>query len=130
MAPRVSSSERVRAEIDAPFSSDRKLATVLDEASRLTVRLLMQQAVEVQLARSYDRVLPDDGPGRRVEGDSTSTVGGRPDRHRAAGEVEVGAVERGRNDCRSTPAVLGSLPRNGNGRLPDRPAKRSLRRRA
>ncbi len=49
MAPRVSPSERVRAEIDALFSSDRDLASVLEEVGRLTVRLLMQQAIEAEV---------------------------------------------------------------------------------
>jgi transposase-like protein len=49
VAPRVSPSERVRAEIDALFSSDRDLASVLEEVGRLTVRLLMQQAIEAEV---------------------------------------------------------------------------------
>ena len=49
VALRVSPSERVRAEIDALFSSDRDLASVLEEVGRLTVRLLMQQAIEAEV---------------------------------------------------------------------------------
>jgi hypothetical protein len=49
VAPRVSPSERVRAEIDALFSSDQDLSTVLEEVGRLTVRLLMQQAIEAEV---------------------------------------------------------------------------------
>ena len=64
MALRVSPSERVRAEIDALFSSDADLTSVLEEVGRLTVRLLMQQVVEsevdVFLARRPDEP-PDQG---------------------------------------------------------------------
>ncbi len=49
MAPRVSPSERVRTEIDALFNSDRDLASVLEEVGRLTVRLLLQQAIETEV---------------------------------------------------------------------------------
>jgi putative transposase len=49
VAPRVSPSERVRAEIDALFSSDQDLASVLEQVGRLTVRLLMQQAIEAEV---------------------------------------------------------------------------------
>ena len=49
MSPRVSPSERVRAQMDALFASDRDLASVLEEVGRLTVRLLMQQAVEAEV---------------------------------------------------------------------------------
>lgn len=49
MAPRVSPSERVRAEIDALFASDQDLASVLEQVGRLTVRLLMQQAIEAEV---------------------------------------------------------------------------------
>ena len=60
MAPRVSPSERVRAEIDALFSSDRDLASVLEEVGLLAVRLLMQQAIEAEVdiflgRASYER---------------------------------------------------------------------------
>ncbi len=49
MAPRVSPSERVRVAIDALFSSDQDLASVLEDVGRLTVRLLMQQAIEAEV---------------------------------------------------------------------------------
>ena len=49
MAQRVSPSERVRAEIDALFSSDHDLSTVLEDVGRVTVRLLMQQAIEAEV---------------------------------------------------------------------------------
>ena len=49
MASRVSPTERVRAEIDVLFSSDQDLASVLEQVGRLTVRLLMQQAIEAEV---------------------------------------------------------------------------------
>jgi putative transposase len=49
VAPRVSPSDRVRADIDALFGSDQDLATVLEQVGRLTVRLLMQQAIEADV---------------------------------------------------------------------------------
>ncbi len=70
MAPRVSPSERVRAEIDALFSSDHDLSTVLEEVGRLTVRLLMQQAIEAEVdtflgRRPYERRSEDTPAGSR-----------------------------------------------------------------
>src|ERR1019366_9064027 len=70
VAPRVSPSERVRAEIDALFSSDHDLSIVLEEVGRVTVRLLMQQAIEAEvdtfLGRSpYQRRREDPPAGSR-----------------------------------------------------------------
>ena len=70
MAPRVSPSERVRADIDALFSSDHDLSTVLEEVGRLTVRLLMQQAIEAEVdtflgRRPYERRSEDTPAGSR-----------------------------------------------------------------
>ncbi len=70
MAPRVSPSERVRAEIDALFSSEQDLSTVLEEVGRVTVRLLMQQAIEAEvdtfLGRApYERRSEDTPAGSR-----------------------------------------------------------------
>ena len=41
--------ERVRAEIDELFASDRPLIEVLEEVARLSVRLIMQSAVEAEV---------------------------------------------------------------------------------
>ena len=49
MAPRVSPTERIRAQIDELFTSDQYLASVLEDVGRLTVRLLMQQAIEAEV---------------------------------------------------------------------------------
>jgi putative transposase len=49
VAPRVSPTERLRAQIDELFESDQDLTSVLEDVGRLTVRLLMQQAVEAEV---------------------------------------------------------------------------------
>lgn len=49
MARRVSPTERLRAQIDELFGSDRELASVLEEVARLSVRLMMQTAVEAEV---------------------------------------------------------------------------------
>jgi putative transposase len=49
VARRVSPTERVRAQIDELFGSDRTLTEVLEEVARLSVRLFMQTAVEAQV---------------------------------------------------------------------------------
>jgi len=46
VSTRVSPIERIRAEIDDLFGSDRELGEVLEEVARLGVRLLMQTAIE------------------------------------------------------------------------------------
>jgi len=49
VARRVSPTERVRAQIDELFGSDRTLTEVLEEVARLSVRLVMQAAVEAEV---------------------------------------------------------------------------------
>ena len=49
MAGRVSPTEHARAEIDELFASDQPLAEVLEDVARLTVRLLMQTALEAEV---------------------------------------------------------------------------------
>ncbi|MGO9333926.1 MAG: hypothetical protein ACLQCU_07745 [Acidimicrobiales bacterium] len=56
----MSPSERVRADLEALFSSDRDLSVILEQVGRLTVRLLMQQAIESEVdtflgRRPYER---------------------------------------------------------------------------
>jgi hypothetical protein len=46
---RVSPTERIRAEIDVLFASDRDLASSLEDVARLTVRVMMQTALEAEL---------------------------------------------------------------------------------
>jgi hypothetical protein len=49
VARRVSPTDRVRAEIDELFASDRDLASILEDVARLAVRLLMQTALEAEV---------------------------------------------------------------------------------
>ena len=55
MSTRVSPLERVRAEIDDLFGSDRDLGEVLEEVARLGVRLLMQTAIEAEVTEFLGR---------------------------------------------------------------------------
>jgi transposase-like protein len=70
VARRVSPVERIRAEIDQLFSSDHDLASILEEVARLSVRLVLQIAVEAEveefLGRArYERRGDGDRPGSR-----------------------------------------------------------------
>jgi transposase-like protein len=55
VSTRVSPLERIRAEIDELFASDRDLADVLEDVARLGVRLLMQTAVEAEVTEFLGR---------------------------------------------------------------------------
>ena len=55
MSTRVSPLERIRADIDDLFASDRDLADVLEEVGRLGVRLLIQTAVESEITEFLGR---------------------------------------------------------------------------
>ncbi|HZT67601.1 MAG TPA: IS256 family transposase [Acidimicrobiales bacterium] len=55
MSPRVSPLERIRADIDAAFASERDLGEVLEEVARLGVRLLMQSAIEAEVTTFLGR---------------------------------------------------------------------------
>lgn len=55
MSTRVSPLERIRADIDAPFDSDRDLGKVLEEVARVGVRLLMQTAIEAEVTEFLGR---------------------------------------------------------------------------
>ena len=70
MAGRVLPVERIRAEIDQLFSSDRDLASILEDVARLSVRLVFQTALEAEveefLGRArYQRRGGADRPGSR-----------------------------------------------------------------
>jgi putative transposase len=70
VAGRVSPVERIRAEIDQLFSSDRDLASILEDVARLSVRLVFQAALEAEveefLGRArYQRRDAADRPGSR-----------------------------------------------------------------
>ena len=49
MARRVSPADAIHAQIDELFASGRELGTVLEEVGRLTVRLMMQTAIEAEV---------------------------------------------------------------------------------
>ena len=70
MSKRVSPTARLRADIDELFSSDRELSSILEDVARLSVRLMMQVAVEAEvdefLGRArYQRRDDEDRPGSR-----------------------------------------------------------------
>ena len=56
MARRVSPVERLRAEIHQLFSSDHDLASILEDVARLSVRLVLQTALEAEVAEFLGRV--------------------------------------------------------------------------
>jgi len=55
VSKRVSPTERIRAEIDELFSSERELAEVLEEVGRVATRLLMQAAIEAEVTEFLGR---------------------------------------------------------------------------
>ena len=96
MAPRVSPTELVRAEIDALFSSEQDLSVILEDVGRLTVRLVLQQAIEAEvdafLGRGrYER--------RSEESPSGSRNGWQP---AVAVKTTMGPVELARPKLRDT----------------------------
>ncbi len=56
MSKRVSPTARLRADIDELFSSDRELSSILEDVARLSVRLMMQVAVEAEVDEFLGRV--------------------------------------------------------------------------
>jgi transposase-like protein len=52
---RVSPTERIRAEIDQLFAADRDLGEVLEDVARLGARLLLQAALEAEVAEFLGR---------------------------------------------------------------------------
>ena len=55
MSSRVSPTDRIRAEIDALFTGERDLVEVLEDVARLGARLLIQTAVEAEVAEFLGR---------------------------------------------------------------------------
>ena len=55
MPARLSSAERIRAEIDELFASQQDLGQVLEEVARLSVRLVMQAALEAEVSEFLGR---------------------------------------------------------------------------
>src|SRR5215207_6160329 len=96
VARRVSPVERIRAEIHQLFSSDRDLASILEEVARLSVRLVLQTALEAEVAEflgraRYQRRDNTDRPGSRNGHQPPMTV-----------KTTMGAVELQRPKLRGT----------------------------
>jgi transposase-like protein len=96
VAGRVSPVERLRAEIDQLFSSDRDLASILEDVARLSVRLVFQTALEAEveefLGRArYQRRGDADRPGSRNGWQPPMTI-----------KTTMGAVELQRPKLRGT----------------------------
>jgi putative transposase len=96
VAGRVSPVERIRAEIDQLFSSDHDLASILEEVARLSVRLVLQTALEAEveefLGRArYERRGDGDRPGSRNGHQPPMTV-----------KTTMGAVQLQRPKLRGT----------------------------
>jgi putative transposase len=96
VAGRVSPLERIRAEIDQLFSSDRDLALILEDVARLSVRMVFQAALEAEveefLGRArYERRGDADRPGSRNGHQPPMTV-----------RTTMGAVELQRPKLRGT----------------------------
>jgi putative transposase len=96
VAGRVSPVERIRAEIDQLFSSDRDLASILEDVARLSVRLVFQTALEAEveefLGRArYQRRGGADRPGSRNGHQPPMTL-----------KTTMGAVELQRPKLRGT----------------------------
>jgi putative transposase len=66
VSTRVTPVERVRAEIDALFGSERPLGEVMEEVARLGVRLLMQTALEAEVTEFLGRERYQRGEGVRA----------------------------------------------------------------
>jgi transposase-like protein len=75
VARRVLPIERARAEIDELFASDRELASMLEDVARLTVRLLMQTALEAEVEEFLGEPATSAAP--RSTRPAPATVGSR-----------------------------------------------------
>ena len=95
MSKRVSPTARLRADIDELFSSDRELSSILEDVARLSVRLMMQVAVEAEvdefLGRARYERRDDDRPGSRNGWQPPTAV-----------KTTMGAVELQRPKLRGT----------------------------
>jgi transposase-like protein len=98
VSTRVSPTQRIRAQIDELFASERDLASVLEDVARLSVRLVMQAAMEAEVEEflgrgRYERHDEDAGhrPGSRNGWQPPATV-----------KTTMGAVELQRPKLRGT----------------------------
>src|SRR4029450_8064884 len=75
VAGRVSPTERLRAEIDELFASDRELASILEDVARLSVRAMLQTAWRLRSRSSWAEPATSGAPPRAGPGPGTA---GRP----------------------------------------------------
>ena len=94
MPSRVSPTERIRADIDALFASDRDMAEVLEDVARLGARLLLQTALEAEVTEFLGRA-------RYARGDRTR-LGSRNGHHPTTIKTTAGPVEMARPKLRGT----------------------------
>jgi len=100
MSKRVSPTERVRAQIDELFASGRSLAENLEDVAKLTVRLMLQVAVEAEVDEFLGRARYEK---RTDEHPAGSRNGWQPP---AAIKSTMGAVELRRPKLRGTDEKL------------------------
>jgi putative transposase len=96
VSKRVSPTERIRAEIDELFASERDLASTLEEVARLSVRLIMQTALEAEVDEFLGRARYER---RSEEHPAGSRNGWQPP---AAVKTTMGPVELQRPKLRGT----------------------------
>jgi transposase-like protein len=96
VSKRVSPTARLRAEIDELFGSDRELASVLEDVARLSVRLMMQTALEAEVDALLGRVRYE----RRDDGDRPGSRNGYQPPMTV--RTTMGAVELQRPKLRGT----------------------------
>jgi putative transposase len=107
VSKRVSPTERLRAEVDELFASSRDLATILEDVARVSVRLMMQTALEAEvdafLGRARYQRREEDGPaGNRNGWQPPTTV------HTTMGDVELQRPKLRGTDQRFASALLGA----------------------
>jgi putative transposase len=100
VARRVLPTERARAEIDELFASDGDLASMLEDVARLTVRLLMQTALEAEVEEFLGRARYQR---RTEEHQAGSRNGWQPP---TAVKTTMGPVELQRPKLRATDQVF------------------------
>jgi transposase-like protein len=96
VSKRVSPTARLRAEIDELFGCDRELASVLEDVARLSVRLMMQTALEAEVDALLGRVRYE----RRDDGDRPGSRNGYQPPMTV--RTTMGAVELQRPKLRGT----------------------------
>jgi putative transposase len=96
VARRVSPTERLRAEVDELFASDRELASILEDVARLSVRSMLQTALEAEVEEFLGRARYQR---RTDQGRPGSRNGWQPP---AAVKTTMGPVELQRPKLRGT----------------------------